>query len=743
MNVSTEIRPSITDDDAERLVEALHPNPFAVLGPHAVRVDDETLLAVRAFVPGARRIWILPRGGPSPAIEARCVHSEGVFEALFGPVGPEFRYSLRVERGDGHTWEGEDPYRFGRVLSDFDLYLLGEGNHLRSYEKLGAHALVLDGVAGVHFSVWAPNAERVSVVGSFNDWDGRRLPMRNLAPSGFWEIFVPDLAPGDLYKFEVRSNAGGALFLKSDPYALRSELRPGTASVVHRLDQHPWQDAAWIAEGRGRRNALDAPMSIYEVHLGSWKRGEGNRFLSYREMADDLVRYVQDMGFTHVELLPVLEHPLDESWGYQSLGYFAPTSRFGPPEDFAAFVDALHAAGIGVILDWVPAHFPRDDHGLRYFDGTHLYEHSDPREGEHRDWGTMIFNYGRREVWNFLLGNALFWLDKYHLDGMRVDAVASMLYRDYSRREGEWIPNVYGGRENLEAIEFLKRLNQLCHGKHPGILTIAEESTAWPGVSHPVHLGGLGFSMKWNMGWMNDTLEYFAKDPLYRKYHHQNLTFSLLYAFTENFILPLSHDEVVHGKRSLLDKMPGDGWQKFANLRLLLGFQFAHPGKKLLFMGGEFGQGQEWQHGQSLDWHLLDIDYHAGVQRFVRDLNRLYVSEPALYEVDFQWQGFDWLDFHDWEGSVLSFLRRSHDGRREVVAACNFTPVPRIGYRIGVPSPGFYREVLNSDSSYYCGSNLGNKGGVLAEDSPSHGRRWSLQLNLPPLGIVLLRRESP
>jgi 1,4-alpha-glucan branching enzyme len=730
-----------SSEEVQALVEARHWDPFSVLGPHPVQVNHETLLAIRAFIPGATEVWILPKGTTQP-VPARKKHPEGFFEALLGPVGLDFRYRLRIRRSDGAIWECEDPYRFGRVLSDYDVHLLAEGKHFRNYEKVGAHLAEVDGVKGVHFCVWAPNAQRVSVVGNFNDWDGRRNPMRNLGSSGYWEIFFPGLAEGDLYKFEIRSQAGGTLRLKSDPYAFSSEIRPGTASVVHNIEKHEWHDHDWLAAGRARRNALDAPISIYEVHLGSWMRGEGNRYLSYRDLTGKLIPYVKDMGFTHIELLPILEHPFDGSWGYQAVGYFGPTSRHGSPEDFARFIDSCHQAGIGVFLDWVPAHFPRDDHGLRLFDGTHLYEHADPRQGEHRDWGTLIFNYGRNEVRNFLLGNALFWLEKYHLDGIRVDAVASMLYLDYSRMEGEWIPNEFGGRENLEAIDFLKRLNELCHLHHPGVLTIAEESTAWTGVSKPTYLGGLGFSLKWNMGWMNDTLEYFSKDSVYRKYHHKNLTFSMLYAFTENFLLPLSHDEVVHGKRSLLDRMPGDGWQKFANLRLLLGFQLAMPGKKLLFMGSEFGQGQEWSCEQSLDWHLLDIDYHRGVQRFVRDVNHFYRSEPALHQIDFDWKGFEWVDFHDWEKSILSFIRRGHNPAEEVLFVLNFTPSPHHGYRLGVAAPGFYREALNSDSEHYSGSNLGNAGGVHAEAVASHGRPWSISLNLPPLAVLALKRQS-
>jgi 1,4-alpha-glucan branching enzyme len=735
------LRPSTARPaDIEKIHRAEHHDPFSILGPHQVEWQGQPRRAVRVFVPGAQSIQIRDAQG-GPPVEASRVSDLGFFEALVDSSPRWDRYRVRARLPAGTEWEYEDPYRFPPVLTDYDLHLLGEGNHLRSFERLGAHLITLTGVTGVHFAVWAPNALRVSTVGSWNDWDGRRHPMRSLGSSGIWEIFIPGLSTGDLYKFEIRSRVGSYLGLKADPYAFRSELRPGTASVVHQLDRYPWGDAQWMAE-RAKRNAFDAPISIYEVHLGSFMQGEGGRFLTYRELAPRLAEYCRELGFTHLELLPIQEHPLDASWGYQPLGYYAPTSRYGAPEDFMWFVDHLHRAGLGVLLDWVPAHFPRDDHGLRFFDGTHLYEHADPREGEHRDWGTMIFNYGRNEVRNFLLGNALFWLEKYHLDGLRVDAVASMLYRDYSRQPGDWIPNQYGGNENLEAISFLKRLNELCHAQHPGVLTIAEESTAWTGVSRPTYLGGLGFSLKWNMGWMNDVLVYFSKDPVHRKYHHHNLTFGLLYAFTENFILPLSHDEVVHGKRSLLDRMPGDAWQKFAGLRALLAFQMTHPGKKLLFMGDEFGMGGEWRHDQSIDWHLLAIDWHAGVQRMVRDLHRLYRSEPALHQVDFEWTGFEWIDFHNWEESVITYIRRGKDPADWLVVGCNFTPVPRAGYKVGVSEPGFYLELFNSDSRFYCGSDLGNGPGVLAKPVAAQGRPHSLSLTLPPLGVVVLKREK-
>lgn len=565
--------------------------------------------------------------------------------------------------------------------------------------------------------------------------------MQNRGGSGIWEIFIPGLKPGDLYKFEILG-AHGHILLKADPYAFASELRPKTASVIWPLDGYQWHDEEWMQKRR-TTDWLKQPVAIYEVHLGSWRRvpEEGGRWLTYRELAETLIPYVEEMGYTHIELLPISEHPYDGSWGYQTIGYYAPTSRFGTPDDFKYFIDRCHQAGLGVILDWVPAHFPKDGHGLGFFDGTHLYEHADPRRGEHLDWGTLIFNYGRNEVRAFLLSNALFWADVYHIDGLRVDAVASMLYLDYSRPEGQWIPNQYGGRENLEAIDFIKRFNELMHGEYPGLTTHAEESTAWPMVSRPTYLGGLGFTFKWNMGWMHDMLQYMSKDPIYRKYHHNHLTFSLLYAFHENFILPFSHDEVVHGKRAMLDKMPGDLWQKFANLRLLYAYMYAHPGKKLLFMGGEFGQWREWNCHESLDWHLLAYDSHRQLQRLVQDLNRVYRSEPALYEVDFSWEGFEWIDFHDSEQSIVSFIRKAQDPDDFIVAAFNFTPVPREGYRIGVPRPGYYREIFNSDAAIYGGANVGNAGGVPAEELPWQGRPCSVLLTLPPLGAVYLKPE--
>ncbi len=733
-------RTTAPGDEVRKIIEGRFHDPFSILGPHRVNVDGEARVSVRAFIPGAEGVDLILGSRPDgPAQPMECVDAAGFFECVLPTAEPP-RYLLRPRYPGGHDWISDDPYRFPPVLGELDLHLFAEGTHLRSFEKLGAHVMTLEGADGVHFSVWAPNAERVSIVGEFNGWDGRRSPMRLMGSAGVWEIFVPGLKDGDLYKYEIRSRSG-ELRLKSDPYGYRFEYRPGTSSIVHDIGKFAWQDQAWMRERR-ERDWLAEPISVFEVHLGSWRRNpdKGGRFLTYRELAQELGDYAVDMGYTHVELLPIQEHPFDGSWGYQPVGYFAPTSRFGTPDDFMYFVDHLHRRGLGVILDWVPAHFPRDDHGLRQFDGTCLFEHADPRQAEHRDWGTLIFNYGRNEVRNFLLASALFWFEKYHLDGLRVDAVASMIYLDYSRKPGEWIPNEHGGNENLEAVSFLKNLNETCHREHPGILTIAEESTAWTGVSRPTYLGGLGFSMKWNMGWMNDTLYYLERDPVHRKYHHQSLTFSLIYAFTENFILPLSHDEVVHGKRSLLDKMPGDPWQRFANLRLLHAFQFTHPGKKLGFMGGEFAHGREWDHDASLDWHLLDLEAHRGVQNLVRDLNRLYRSELALYQLDFDWRGFEWIDFHDWESSVVAFLRKAEDAAEFLLVIVNFTPVARSGYRVGVPEPGSYRELLNSDASCYGGSGAGNLGRVEAAPIPSHGHSCSLELTVPPLAAVVFKR---
>jgi len=723
-------------DELQSILNAEHSDPFHILGEHAVEWEEKPAIAIRAYLPGAQQLWVLRE---SEVIPAQLIHADGFFEAVFPNEAQVFRYRLRADYGDGNEVSFEDPYRFPPTLSEFDLYLLGEGTHHKSYEKLGAHPTEVEGVPGVAFAVWAPNAQRVSVVGNFNNWNGRRHPMRVRGSSGIWELFIPGLVDGEVYKYEIKGH-NDYLGLKADPFGFFAELRPNNASVVRDIDNYTWHDQAWMA-ARSQRQSLKSPLAIYEVHLGSWRRGEGNRMLSYRELAEQLVDYVREMGFTHIELLPVMEHPLDESWGYQTVGYFAPTSRHGTPQDFMYFVDYCHQHGIGVILDWVPAHFPSDAHGLAYFDGTHLYEHDDPRLGEHPDWGTRIFNYGRSEVRNFLLNSALFWLEKYHADGLRVDAVASMLYLDYSRKPGQWIPNRYGGNENLDAIDFIKRFNELAHQEHPGVLTIAEESTAWPAVSRPTHLGGLGFSLKWNMGWMHDILLYFSKESIHRKYHHHNLTFSLLYAFSENFVLVLSHDEVVHGKRALLAKMPGDVWQQFANLRSLYAFQVTHPGKKMLFMGCEIGQWNEWNSKQSLDWNLLDYIPHQQVRRLVADLNHLYQAEPSLYEVDFEWQGFEWIDFHDTDNSVVVFQRRARDPNNHLVVVCNFTPIPRERYHIGVPAPCFYREVLNTDAAQYGGSGVTNSPGRQAVPMPWQNQPCHIDVTLPPLGIAIFKPE--
>lgn len=628
------------------------------------------------------------------------------------------------------------------VLSSFDQYLLAEGTFHRAYERLGAHFIERDGQRGVQFAVWAPNAKLVSLIGDFNGWNTSAHRMEP-SPSGVWEIFIPHLRQGEVYKYHVESNYQGYWVDKADPYGFASEIRPHTASRVWDLESYSWQDTSWMA-ARAKNNSLEAPISIYEVHLGSWRRvpEEGNRWLTYREMAPLLANYVHDTGFTHIEFLPVMEHPFDGSWGYETTGYFAPTSRFGSPADFMYLVDFLHQHGIGVILDWVPAHFPKDEAGLGYFDGSHLYEHADPRQGEHPDWNTFVFNYGRNEVRSFLISNALFWLDKYHVDGLRIDAVASMLYLDYGRRESEWIPNRYGGKENLEAIEFLKNLNEQIYAVFPDVMTIAEESTAWPLVSRPVYVGGLGFGLKWNMGWMHDVLGYMSQDPVFRSYHHNQITFGLVYAFNENFVLPLSHDEVVYGKSSLLRKMPGDEWQKFANLRLLYGFMFGHPGKKLLFMSGEFGQWSEWNHDASLDWNLLETSLHYALKRWVRDLNTLYRGQPALHEVDCGAGGFAWVDCHDFQRSIIGFLRRGRDPDDQLLFVCNFTPIVRQNYRVGVPQEGFWKEVLNSDAPLYGGSGQGNFGGLETVPLPLHGQPFSLNVTLPPLGVLVFRRDS-
>jgi 1,4-alpha-glucan branching enzyme len=728
-------------DEVYRVIYNDHWDPFRVLGIHPVVSDGNTQIAVRAFLPLARSVWVVTSDPEAGAIERAMdkIHDEGFFELLFTERSKVFPYRLRMETYDGRTEVFHDSYSFMPTLTDFDIYLFNAGDHHRIYEKLGAHRAEVNGIGGVQFAVWAPSARSVSVIGDFNRWDRRSHAMRVLGSSGIWEIFVPGLPEGVLYKFQVKTPQGFVMD-KADPYCSEMELRPRTASKVNFLQGFEWTDQEWMG-GRPSTDHLARPLSVYEVHLGSWQRGEHNRVLSYREMAERLVAHLKKVGYTHIELLPMMEHPFDGSWGYQVTGYFAPTSRFGSPQDFMYFVNLLHTNNIGVILDWVPAHFPKDAYALGDFDGTHLYEHADPRKGEHRDWGTYIFNFGRNEVKNFLVSNALFWLDRYHIDGIRIDAVASMLYLDYSRQEGDWIPNQYGGRENLEAIAFLKHLNGVIHHYYPGVLTIAEESTAWPGVTNSLEYGGLGFDLKWNMGWMHDMLEYFSKEAVHRSYHHRNLTFALLYAFTERFMLPLSHDEVVHGKRSLLNKMPGDIWQKLANLRLLYGLMYGFPGKKLLFMGADFGQWDEWYHERSLDWHLLQYDTHRGILQWMQDLNHVYRSEPALHEVDFHYTGFEWIDFHDAAASIISFERKGKDPRNSLIVVCNFTPIPRYGYRIGAREPGLYREVLNSDAALYGGSNLGNAGQVQADPVPQHGREYSLLLNLPPLAALFFKRE--
>jgi 1,4-alpha-glucan branching enzyme len=727
----------------DAMVVGRHSDPFAILGPHQIETPTGKRWTIRVFHPGIASVSIrfLDSGTIVDAIKLR---ADGFFEATLPEAQAEAptptNYRIVYRTGSGDTFERYDTYAFPFVLSEFDLYLMGEGRHYDTYDKLGAHVTTLAGVRGVNFAVWAPSARRVSIVGDFNHWDGRINPMRARGPSGVWEIFIPELAEGTIYKYEIIGPNGNMIPLKADPYAFQAEKRPATGSIVANLDAYKWNDSDWMKR-RAETNWFEKPVSIYEVHLGGWRRvtEEGNRWLTYRELADQLIPYVKQLGYSHIELLPIMEHPFDGSWGYQTIGYFAATSRYGTPSEFMEFVDRCHQAGLGVILDWTPAHFPRDTHGLAEFDGTHLYEHSDPRQGTHPDWGTLVYNYGRNEVQNYLISNALFWLDKYHIDGLRVDAVASMLYLDYSRKEGEWIPNQYGGRENLHAIAFLKRLNEVAYERFPGLLTIAEESTAWPSVSRPTYLGGLGFSFKWNMGWMNDTLYYFSQNPVHRKYQQNKLTFSLLYAFTENFVLPFSHDEVVHGKNSLLHKMPGDMWQQFANLRLLYGYQYGHPGKKLLFMGQEFAQRSEFNEAHSLEWHLLQYESHQGMQRLIADLNKLYAAEPALHEVDFEWRGFEWLDCNDSDNSVFSFVRRAKKPEDCVVVVLNATPVVREGYRVGVPQAGFYAEILNTDAAIYGGSNVGNMGGVQSAPAPHMGRQQSIVMTLPPLAASFLK----
>ena len=720
----------ISRDDVRRLLSLTHRDPHSILGVHLTNGGA----IVRAYRPEATEVFLRLDDGERREMIMR--PEPGLFEIAVPERGPEiFRHRLEVLYPGNRSITVRQPYSFPPTLGDLDLYLWAEQKHERIWKKMGAHVCEVSGVSGSSFALWAPNAAGISVVGDFNGWDGRLHMMRMLGGSGVWELFIPDLGPGTCYKYEIRTNDGGFL-LKSDPFATATECPPATASRIYQ-SSYAFNDDAWIAE-RSKRDTLRSPMSIYEVHLGSWRRvpEEQNRSLTYRELANHLGDYVAELGFTHVEFLPVMEHPFTGSWGYETTGYFAPTARYGSPDDFRYLVDRLHQRGIGVILDWVPAHFPTDAFSLGRFDGTALYEHADARQGYHPEWNTYIFNFGRDEVRSFLLGSAQYWLDEFHADGLRVDAVSSMLYLDYGRKAGDWIPNEHGGNENLAAISFMHELNRQVYARFPGTATIAEESTSWPGVSRPVYVGGLGFGFKWDMGWMHDTLDYFSKDPVYRRYHHHDLTFGYIYAWFENFVLPLSHDEVVYGKRSLIDKMPGDRWRKFANLRALLGYMWARSGKKILFMGGEFGQWNEWSHDRSLDWHLLADRDHRGVQTLVRDLNNIYRREPALWEADHDASGFRWIDANDGDENIIAFMRNAPSAGRQLVCVCNFAPVVRKGYRIGVPVPGVYREVLNTDSAVYGGSNQGNAGAGYAEQSPSHGLPCSMSITLPPLAVV-------
>ncbi len=716
-----------------------HEDPFSVLGPHKVRKNGRDAICIRAFLPWAHEVRVTGRRGTFRE-KMKKVHDSGIYEAVLEDRNA-FDYYFEAANPGNEVVTVEDPYRFGKLLSEFDLHLWNAGEHIHAYKFMGAHVREIDGILGTHFVVAAPSAGRVSVIGDFNNWDGRIHVMRRYYDQGLWEIFIPGVGAGALYKYEIKSSHVDLPLMKSDPYGFYSQVRPETASVVYDLEGYAWEDDQWMLS-RKDRQAPDAPVAIYEVHAGSWRRHEDGSFLSYHELADVLVPYVKSLGYTHIELMPIAEHPYDPSWGYQQTGYYAVTSRFGDPKGFMHFVDTCHKNDIGVLIDWVPGHFTKDAHGLFQFDGTHLYEHADPRQGEHRDWGTSIFNYGRSEVRNFLLSNAIFWLDKFHVDGLRVDAVASMIYLDYSRKEGEWIPNRYGGRENLEAIDFLKQFNQISHEQFPGMVSLAEESTSWPMVSRPVYMGGLGFDYKWNMGWMNDTLRYIEVDPIFRRYHQNEITFSLIYAFTENFVLPFSHDEVVHGKRAMLSKMPGDDWQKFANLRVLYTYMYMHPGKKLLFMGGEFGQWSEWNCQWQLDWWLLQYERHQQMQLLISELNRLYRDTPAMYQVDYDWSGFQWIDFSDADHSILSFIRYTRNREDFLIGIFNFTPEVYQNYNIGVPAEGRYVEIFNSDVTKYGGSNVYNPD-IWGHPGAWHNQPAHISITIPPLaGLVLKRVEK-
>lgn len=726
----------IHPDEINALVHADHGAPGRLLGCHKY---DEGSIIIRALRPDVAALYVV-LDNEDTRHEMKKLHDGGLFELVLTAT-PDTQYHYVGVKSSDKEITFHDPYNAPPLWDDTNLYLFGEGNYRHVYEKMGAHVREVNGVTGVNFALWAPNARRVSVVGNFNNWDERMHPMHLHETGGIWEIFIPGIGPGDVYKYSLKSNVRGYRAEKSDPYGFAAELRPATASIIADIDNYDWNDDTWMAM-RATKDMLKQPIAIYEVHLGSWKRHDDGSWLSYRELAGELAQYCKEMGYTHIELMPVAEHPFDGSWGYQVTGYFAPTSRFGTPEDFMYFVDYMHQQNIGVILDWVPAHFPKDGHALSFFDGTHLYSHEDPRQGEHPDWGTYIFNYGRDEVRNFLISNALFWLKKYHIDGLRVDAVSSMVYLDFSREGGEWIPNKYGGRENLDAVRFLQETNQIVHEEFPGAMTIAEESTSWPMVSRPTYLGGLGFTLKWNMGWMHDTLKFMQLDPIYRRFHHHQLTFAMIYAYTENFVLSLSHDEVVHGKGSLIGKMFGDWWQKFASVRLLWGYQYTSVGKKLNFMGSDIGQWNEWNDAGNIEWNLLELPTHRGLQDWVRDLNEFYRSEPALWEVDFDEAGFRWIEANDTEQNVYSWARFAEDSSEFLVIACNFTPVPRHNYRIGVPEAGYYEEKLNSDSEWYGGGNVGNNGGCQTDPTPWHGFDHSMNITVPPLGIVILKKRG-